>query len=326
MGRTGLRVTPICLGTTTFGLPADERTSLAILDAADEAGINFIDTADTYPMGGMDVGATERLIGAWLQGKRDRFVVATKGAGPMGTGPNDRGSSRAHLMRAIDESLRRLQTDYIDLYYVHQWDMETPVEETLAALDEMRRAGKIRYAGVSNLSAWQLMKSLWTSDRRGYTRFDCVQARYNVLYRAFEAELVPAAVEYGVGLAVYNPLAGGLLTGRYQPGVEPDGSRFGARSPGVEVYRKRYYHEAALSLVAELTRELRARGKSITHVALRWVIEQPGVTTAIVGASRPEQLRDTVRAMDLELEEADRKACDDIWYKLPRRRPSEEDL
>ncbi|HEX3468708.1 MAG TPA: aldo/keto reductase, partial [Candidatus Elarobacter sp.] len=288
--------------------------------------VDFIDVADVYPVGGTleTVGRTEEIVGAWMRGTRDRFVVATKVYNPMGPGHNDRGNSRRHVIEACDASLRRLGTDFIDLYYIHRWDPETPIDETLAAFDDLRRAGKIRYAGCSNVTAWQLMQSLWTADRERTIRFDAVQPRYNLLFRHIESELLPAAAEHGVGAVVFNPLAAGVLTGKYKPGETPrEGTRF-SLGTAATLYRQRYWQDEQLEVVARLAADVASRGKSITHVALRWVLEQPNVTAAIVGASRAEQLRDSLRALDVELDDADRQACDAAWYALPRRRPEDE--
>jgi len=326
LGRTGLKVSEVCLGTMTFGLQTDRDESFAIMDVADEAGIDFLDVADVYPLGGTleTVGRTEEIVGAWLRGKRDRFVVATKVYNPMGPGPNDRGNSRRHVIEACDASLRRLGTDVIDLYYIHRWDPETPIDETLAAFDDLRRAGKIRYAGCSNVAAWQLMQSLWLADRDRTLRFDAVQPRYNLLFRQIEAELLPAAQANGVAAVVFNPLAAGVLTGKYKPGDAPrEGTRF-ALGTTAKLYQQRYWQDEQLDVVARLAADVASRGKSITHVALRWVLEQPGVTAAIVGASRADQLRDSLRAVDVELSDEDRRACDEAWYALPRRRPEDE--
>jgi aryl-alcohol dehydrogenase-like predicted oxidoreductase len=326
LGRTGLKVSEICLGTMTFGLQTGRGESFAILDAAQDAGIDFIDVADVYPVGGTleTAGRTEEIVGAWLAGKRDRFVVATKVYNKMGPGPNDMGNSRRHVIAACEASLRRLGTDYIDLYYIHRWDAETPVDETLAAFDDLRRAGKIRYAGCSNVAAWQMMEALWTADRDHTVRFDAVQPRYNVLFRQIESELLPAAQANGVGAVVFNPLAGGMLTGKYKRGEQPrEGTRF-TLGTASSLYQQRYWQDATLDVVERLAADVAARGKSITHVALRWVLDQPGVTAAIVGASRAEQLRDSLRALETELDDADRRACDEAWYALPRRRPEDE--
>ena len=326
LGRTGLKISEVCLGTMTFGLQTERDEAFAIMDVADEAGIDFIDVADVYPVGGTleTVGRTEEIVGAWLAGKRDRFVVATKCFNRMGPGANDGGLSRRHVIAACDASLRRLGTDYIDLYYTHRWDAETPIDETLSALDDLRRAGKIRYAGCSNIAAYQMLDALWTADRERTIRFDAVQPRYNLLYRAIEAELLPAARAHGVGAVVFNPLAAGVLTGKYKRGETPrEGTRF-TLGNAAKLYQQRYWQEEQLDVVERLAADVASRGKSITHVALRWVLDQPGVTAAIVGASRAAQLGDSLRALDITLDDDDRRACDEAWYALPRRRPDEE--
>jgi aryl-alcohol dehydrogenase (NADP+) len=326
LGRTGLKISEVCLGTMTFGLQTERDEAFRIMDVAAEAGIDFIDVADVYPVGGTleTVGRTEEIVGAWMAGKREQFVLATKVYNPVGPGPNDRGNSRKHVIDACERSLRRLKTDYIDLYYIHRWDPETPIDETLGAFEDLRRAGKIRYAGCSNITAWQMMLALWTADKNATVRFDAVQPRYNLLYRAIEAELLPAARELGVGAVVFNPLAGGVLTGKYKAGEKPqEGTRF-TLGTAAQLYQQRYWKDAELDVVQKLAADVATRGKSVTHVALRWALEQPGVTAAIVGASRADQLRDSLGAMTIELDDADRRACDAAWYALPRRRPEEE--
>jgi aryl-alcohol dehydrogenase-like predicted oxidoreductase len=324
MGRTGLKVSEICLGTMTFGNQADQETSFAIMDAADQAGVNFFDTADVYPLGGDPgtQGRTEEIVGNWLKdrGARERIVLATKCRGAMGSGPNDEGLSRKHIMSAYDASLRRLQTDYIDLYQVHSPDPSTPIEETLRALDDLVHAGKVRYIGCSNYQAWQLAEALWTSDKLGLARFDCDQPRYNMLFRMIEDEILPLCRSQGVGVIAYNPLAGGMLTGRYRERREYENNqRFGLKNSG-ELYRKRYWKDAVFEEVDRLGTFFEARGKSLTHVALAWVLQQPGITSAILGASRPEQLQDSLKGVDLTLDADDVQACDEAWYNLPRDR------
>ena len=326
LGRTGLKVSEICLGTMTFGLQTERAESFAIMDTAAEGGIDFFDVADVYPLGGTleTVGRTEEFVGDWLAGKRENFVLATKTFNPMGPRPNDAGNSRKHVIAACEASLRRLRTDYIDLYYIHRWDDETPIDETLAAFDDLRRAGKIRYAGCSNIAAWQLVQSLWTADKHGTVRFDAVQPRYNLLFRNIEAELLPAAQANGVGAVVFNPLAGGVLTGKYKAGEAPrEGTRF-TLGAAAKLYQSRYWKDEQLDVVARLAADVASRGKSITHVALRWVLDQPAVTCAIVGASRAAQLADSLEAVDTVLDDADRSACDAAWYALPRRPPGDE--
>lgn len=324
LGRTGLKVTEICLGTMTFGNQADEATSFAIMDAADQAGVRFFDTADAYPLGGdPDVrGRTEEILGRWLRerGARERIVVATKCRNAMGPGPNDEGLSRKHILAACDASLRRLGTSYIDLYQVHSPDPETPIEETLSALDDLVRAGKVRYIGCSNYPAWRLAEALWASEKLGLARFDCDQPRYNLLFRMIEDEILPLCRAHGVGVIAYNPLAAGMLTGRYQKGQAVQaGTRFALKNSG-ELYRQRYWNDAMMDATQRLGDFMRMRGKSLTHAALAWVLAQPGVTSAILGASRPEQLEDSLRGVDMTLDAEELAACDGVWYELPRQR------
>lgn len=307
LGRTGLKVSEVCIGTMTFGYQADEETARAILDRALEAGVNFLDTADVYPVPPSleTVGRTEEIVGRWLQGRRDTIVVATKCRGRMGPGPNDEGLSRKHIMEAVEGSLRRLQTDYIDLYQVHHPDEETPLEETLRALDDLVRSGKVRYIGCSNFEAWRLCKALWISDRLNLARFDAVQPRYNLLYRHVERELLPLCVEEGVGVIAYNPLAGGLLTGKYrrdQP--PPEGTRFALGGGSGPLYRQRYWRDRLFDCVDQV-REISARlGATPAQVSLAWLLRQPTLTSAIVGATRQEQLDESLKAVDLDLDAA----------------------
>ena len=323
LGRTGLRVPPLCLGTMTFGLQCDEPTSVAILDRAIEGGLDFIDTADVYPLGGdaSTAGRTEEIIGRWMRerGNRERIVLATKCAGPMGPGANDGGLSRFHIQRAVEDSLRRLQTDVIDLYQVHWFDPRTPIDETLRALEDIVRSGKVRYIGCSNYPAWRLGEALATSERLGIARYDCIQPRYNLLYREIETELLPLCRSEGVGVIVYNPLAGGFLSGKYRKGDEPlEGTRFTIGNAG-RMYQHRYWHDALFDAVEELRPAADSRGVSLASVAVAWAMSQPGVTSAIVGASRPEQLGAALAAPALELDDGLRAACDAAWWSLPRR-------
>ncbi len=327
LGRSGLKVSDICLGTMTFGNQADQSTAFAIMDTAAEAGVFFFDTADVYPLGsepGMQ-GRTEEIVGAWLRerGARDRIVLATKCRGAMGPGPNDQGLSRKHVIAACEASLRRLGTDYIDLYQLHAPDPATPIEETLRALDDLVRAGKVRYIGCSNFSAWQTLEALWTSDRHGLAGFVSSQPRYNLLFRMIEDEVLPACRAHGLGVLAYNPLAGGLLTGRYRGArqVEP-GSRFGLPGAG-ERYRQRYWNEAAHDAVDRLAEFFEPRGKALAHVALAWVLSQPGITCAILGASRPEQLRESLGGVGTTLDAEEQAFLGTIWYDLPRERNPE---
>lgn len=318
LGQTGLKVTEVCLGTMPFGHQCDEPASFAVLDAGVEAGLNFIDTADVYPIPVSleTAGRTEEIIGKWLRGRRHDFVLATKCRMQMGAGPNDVGLSRKHVLAAIDESLRRLGTDYVDLYQVHAPDPETPIEETLRALDTVVQSGKARYIGCSNFQAWQLADALWTSDKLGLARFDSAQPRYNLLFREIENELFPLCESKGVGLIVYNPLAGGFLTGKHKRELPPaENTRFAVAG---KLYTDRYWNEASFDAVGRLNSYFGKRGKALTHVALAWVLSRAAVTSAIVGATSPEQLRDSLRGVDLELDGEELEQCDSIWYQLPR--------
>ena len=324
MGRTGLKVSEICLGTMTFGNQCDVPTSFAIMDKAFENGITFFDTADAYPLGGTPemLGRTEEYVGRWIRerGRREQIVLATKFRNPMGPGMNNQGTSRKHIMSAVEASLRRLDTDYIDLYQVHAPDPETPIDETLRALDDLVHSGKVRYIGCSNFPAWELCKALWTSDHLGLSRFDCVQPRYNLLFRHIEAELLPLAFDQGIGVISYNPLAGGVLTGRYQPGEKPsEGTRFSLLKAG-QLYQARYWQEAQMQAAAQLKKFCDERTIVVAQLALAWVLAQPAITSAILGASKPEQLDQTLPAVDLVLTDEMKQACEDIWYQLPRER------
>jgi len=323
LGRTGLEVPALCMGTMTFGLQTDATEARAILDRATDAGMSFIDTADVYPLGGSleTVGRTEEIIGEWLRerGNRSGVLLATKCRGAMGTGPNDQGLSRQHIVEAVDASLRRLGTDYIDLYQTHYFDPKTPIEETLRALDDLVRSGRVRYVGCSNYPGWQLAEGLATSERLGLARYESVQPRYNLLYREIETELLPLCRAQGLGVLVYNPLAGGFLSGKYRKGEEPrDGTRFTLGTAG-RMYRWRYWQDAQFELVEELQKLAESRGHSLVSVSIAWVLAQPGISSAIIGASRAEQLDASLAALDIELDDELREACDAAWWKLPRR-------
>jgi len=323
LGRTGIRVPVLCLGTMTFGGQCDEPTSFAILDRALEGGLDFLDTADVYPLGGGvdSVGRTEEVIGRWLadRGARDRILLATKCRGKMGAGPNDQGLSRHHVMRAAEASLRRLGTDTIDLYQTHFFDPHTPIDETLRALEDLVSQGKVRYVGCSNYPAWRLAEALASSERRGGVRYESVQPRYNLLYREIETELLPLARAVGVGVLVYNPIAGGLLSGKYRKGQEPEaGTRFTLGSAASR-YQARYWDDLQLEAAEALGKEAEARGLGLASVAVAWVLAQEGVTSAIVGASSPEQLDATIAGVGVALDAALRSACNDVWWRLLRR-------
>ncbi len=303
LGSTGLRVSRACLGTMTFGLQCDEVTSYAILDRASEGGVNFLDTADGYPLGGdsASVGRTEEIIGRWLKGKRSQFIVATKCHARTGPNPWDRGLSRKHVLDAIDSSLGRLKTDYIDLYQLHHPDAETPIEETLEALNDIVRAGKARYIGVSNFPAWQVARALGKSDILRLARFVCVQPRYNLLFREMERELFPLCELEGIGVIPYNPLAGGMLTGKHDREAPPkDGTRFTIGGAG-KMYRGRYWHEREFATVESIRAIANKAGLGLTQVAIAWVLANPVVSAPIIGASDPAQLNDSLAAFDMHL-------------------------
>ena len=322
LGRTGLRVPPLCLGTMTFGLQCDEATAFAILDRAYEGGIDFIDTADVYPLGGDETtaGRTEEIVGRWMRdrGVRDRIVLATKCAGRMGPGANDGGLSRYHIQRAVEDSLRRLQTDVIDLYQVHAFDPTVPADETLRALDDLVRAGKVRYAGCSNYPAWRLADALATSERLRITRYESLQPRYNLLYRDIETEVLPMTRAHGLGVIVYNPLAGGFLSGKHQRGIPAEGTRF-TLGNAARNYQHRYWQDAQFDAVDTLRQAVEARELALPTVAVSWVLAQPGITSAIIGASKPEQLDATLAAAAFTLDDELKQACDAAWWSLPRR-------
>lgn len=303
LGRTGLKVSRLCLGTMTFGFQCDEETSNAIMDRAFDGGVTFIDSADVYPLGGgyERTGRTEEIVGEWLQGRRDRVILATKCFGRMGQAKWDGGASRKHIMDAIDGSLRRLRTDYIDLYQLHQYDPETPLDETLRALEDVVRSGKVRYVGCSNWMAYQVARSLGRSEAMNIVRMDSVQPRYNLLFRQIERELLPLCLEEGVGVIPYNPIAGGMLTGKHKRDTGPtDGSRFTLGTAG-SMYQERYWHDRQFDTVDQLLPIAAEAGMSLATMATAWVMANPAVTAPIIGASRPEQLVDTLAAAEVTL-------------------------
>jgi aryl-alcohol dehydrogenase-like predicted oxidoreductase len=302
LGRTGLRVSRLCLGTMTFGLQCDEPTSRAILDAAAAGGITFLDTADVYPLGGTldTVGRTEEILGRWLRGRRHEFVVATKCHGPTSARPWDRGNSRKHILDAIDASLRRLGTDHVDVYQLHQPDPETPIDESLRALDDVVRAGKARYVGCSNFHAWQVARALGRSEALGVVRFDSVQPRYNLLFRELERELFPLCQQEGIGVIPFNPIAGGLLSGKHRGGAPPSGTRF-MLGTAAQLYQDRYWNERMFATVEALRPLAADAGMDLVTMAVAWVLANPVVTAPIVGASRPEQLAPAIAAAGMKL-------------------------
>src|SRR6201996_7795881 len=317
-GRTGLSVSRLCLGTMTFGLQTEEAVSHRILDTATDAGVNFIDTANVYPLGGGEgrVGHTEQIIGSWLKGKRDRFIVATKAVGQMGPAAWDQGASRKHLLDAIDASLSRLGTDYVDLYQLHSDDPKTPLDETLEALDVIVRSGKARYIGVSNFFAYRLARALGRADVLRVARFVSVQPRYNLLFRQIERELLPLAGEEQLAVMPYNPLAGGLLTGKHRHDAQPAAGRFTATvGKAGATYQERYWHKREFDTIEKLKGIAADAGVSLTKASLAWVLANPHITSAIIGASNPHQLTDTLSAIDLTLNAELKAQLDDVTHE-----------
>jgi aryl-alcohol dehydrogenase-like predicted oxidoreductase len=312
LGSSGLRVSALTLGTMTFG-GRDRFANVGSTDVAGatrqvdlclDHGVNLFDTANVY-----SAGASEEILGAALKGRRDRVLIATKARMPMGDGPNDAGLSRTHLIAECEASLRRLGTDYIDLYQVHEWDGQTPLEETLEALDSFVRSGKVRYVGASNYTGWQLMKALATSDRHGYQRFVTQQIYYSLQARDAEYELVPLAVDQGVGILVWSPLAGGLLSGKFRRGQEgPAGSRALSDwgEPPVRDQEQLYDTVEALVEIGE------GHGVSAAQVALAWLMGRPGVVSLIVGARTDEQLADNLAAAELTLSDDERARLEEV--------------
>jgi aryl-alcohol dehydrogenase-like predicted oxidoreductase len=306
MGRSGLKVSRACLGTMNFGTASglaacDESEARTIIDVFLAAGGNFIDTADVY-----SGGEAEQIAGRALRRRRDEVVIATKAFMPRGPGPNDRGLSRLHLSRALDASLRRLGTDYIDLYYCHQWDAETPIAETMAALDGFVRAGKVRYLGCSNFTAAQIVESQWAADRAGGTAFICLQPQYSLVTRSIEAEILPVCERHGLGTAVYSPLAGGVLSGRYRRGADPDpGTRMGKLmampQPAARRWAGRLLNDRNLVIAEEVAGVAAQLSASATAVALAWTAAQPAITSVIIGPRSQDQLQQNLAGFSLDL-------------------------
>ena len=317
LGRTGLQVSRLCLGTMTFGLQSDEDTAVAVLDRAYEGGIDFLDTSDAYPLGGdlSTRGVTEEILGRWLRGKRDRFIVATKCFAPTGPAPFDGGNSRKHIMSAVDASLRRLQTDYIDLYQLHGYDPATPIDETLGALDDLVHQGKVRYTGCSNFLTYQLVRAIGRSETLGLARFGSVQPRYNLLFRQIEREMLPFCGEEGVGVIPYNPIAGGLLSGKHTHSAPPpEGTRF-TLGTAAGAYQERYWHEREFGTVEQL-RELAAQaGLNLVTLSVAWVLANPVITAPIIGASNPGQLDASLAAADVKLDDGLMARLDDLTHE-----------
>jgi len=312
LGRTGLLVSEICLGTVTFGDQVDESDSVQIIKSAIADGVNFIDTADAY----VD-GITEEIVGKALKGDRNSIVLATKvGFWQSGPGINDIGLSRKHIMREVEDSLRRLGTDYIDLYYVHQPDYNTPIDETLRALEDLIHSGKVRYIACSNYRAWQLCEALWVSDLYNLARFECIQTPYNLITRDIEYELLSLCSTKQVGVTVYNPLAGGFLTGKYDPSKSPvEGVRFATKRLG-EMYIGRYWLDKNFEAVAQLKEIAEAKGQSLAQFSLAWILHNDMITSVIFGVTSLKQLKENLGATELKLSTDQLSACDEVWQQL----------
>jgi aryl-alcohol dehydrogenase-like predicted oxidoreductase len=294
MGQSGLKVSEICLGTMTFGHGTDEAEAKRMVDLAFDAGVNFFDTANSYAG-----GESEVLLGKALKGRRRDAVVATKFFNPMGGGPNDSGMSRLHIMQAIEDSLRRLQMDYVDIYYIHHVDRQTPLEEMLRALDDLVHQGKVRYIACSNYEAWRLMEAVWTSESKGLARFAAYQPQYSLVVRDIEQEIIPVCQLKGIGVVVWSPLAGGFLTGKYRPGER---RVTGARSEEGWAYPERFFAANADETLDVLLQTAETLGRSPAQVAVRWTLEQPAITSAIVGARTVTHFRDNLGATGWRLE------------------------
>jgi aryl-alcohol dehydrogenase-like predicted oxidoreductase len=308
LGKTNLRVSMLCLGTMQFGWTTDESHAQRVLSTAYDAGINFFDTADIYSRwaNGNPGGVAEEIIGRWMHQNhipRDKVVIATKVRGNMGGKPDNEGLSRKHILESVENSLRRLQMDSLDIYQAHWPDEKTPIEESLRAFDDLIRQGKVRVIGASNYLAWELMQALWSSDRNGLARFDCLQPHYNLVHREeFECELAMVCKTYQIGVIPYSPLAGGFLTGKYRRNLVPDS----ARAAGV----KHYFTEKNWKLLNLIEKMAKGRGLSVSQVSLAWLLADPIITSPIIGANSPEQLKNCLGAVDVHLTIEEKSALD----------------
>lgn len=312
MGRSGLKVSELCLGTMTFGHGTEETEAIRMVDLGFEQGINFFDTANTYAD-----GQSEVILGKALKDRRREAVVGTKFFNAVGSGPNDSGMSRVHIMNAIEDSLRRLQMDYVDLYYIHHVDVQTPLEEMLRALDDLVHQGKVRYIACSNYQAWRLAEALWISDTQNLARFECYQPQYSLVVRDIEQELFPLCQLKGLGIVVWSPLGGGFLTGKYQPGQR---TLAGARSAEGWAYPQQYFAPNADETLQTLLDVSAKLGRSPAQVAVRWTLEQPGITSTIIGARTLAHLQDNLEASGWRLEGEALQSLNEVSH-LPDRYP-----
>ena len=312
LGKSGLKVSEICLGTMTFGHGTDQTESERMVHLAMDAGVNFFDTANSY-----GEGESEVLLGKALKNRRRDAIIATKFFNPMGKGPNDSGMSRVHIMQAIDDSLKRLQMDYVDIYYIHHVDTQTPLDEMLKALDDLVRQGKVRYTACSNYQAWRLSEALWISEANNLEQFVCYQPIYNLVVRDIEQELVPLCKNKGLGIVVWSPLAGGFLSGKYKPGER---IQQGSRSEEGWAFPQRYFASNADETLQTLLDVSEKLGYSPAQVALRWVLEQESITSVIVGARSIEHLMDNLGTDKCKLNQQELKRLNEISF-LPDRYP-----
>ena len=305
---TDLKVSRLCFGTMTFGKPADQATATRMIDRCIEEGINFIDTANVY-----QTGIAESMLGEAIRGRRDKLILATKVRGKMGEAPDESGLSKKAILKAIDDSLTRLKTDYVDLYYLHQPDNAVPVEETLGAMEELVRQGKVRYPATSNYAGWQVCELLWTAEKHKYTPVQVSQPMYNLLARGIEQEYLAMAQKYEVSIIAYNPFAGGMLTGKHSQAAIPPGTRFD-KNP---MYQERYWHPDNFAAVEKLKKAAGTIGRSLVSVALNWLLHHTPADCAILGASRPEQLDQNLAACkEGPLPPEILQVCDEVWADL----------
>ena len=305
LGRTGVDVSRVCLGTMMFGGQTNEADSIRIMHAALDRGVNFFDTANIY-----NAGQSEVVVGKAIADRRHEVVLATKGRQAMGEGPNSRGASRLHLMRELDASLKRLGTDFVDVYYVHTPDDETPIDETLRALDDMVRSGRVHYTACSNFRAWRVCEALWQSDKLNLERMACVQPLYNIVNRDIEVELLPLCKEHGLGVVSYSPLARGILSGKYKPGEPfPAGSRAARNDPRMQQAELR---EASFEVAQQITGHCQQKGVPPTQFALAWCLANPILTSVIVGPRTMEQFSDNIGCVDVEITPADEAFIDSL--------------
>lgn len=305
---TDLQVSRACFGTMTFGGQADEAMSASMLDCCLENGINFIDTANVYTG-----GRSEAIIGRWLKGKRDRVVLATKVGSKVGDGPDESGLSRAAIKKAIEQSLDRLQTDHVDVYYFHTPDHNTPLTESLTAAAELVKEGKVRHVAASNYASWQVTRMLWLAEQEGLPAVRITQPMYNLIARGIEQEFLPMCEAFDLSTVVYNPLAGGVLTGKHKGGTPAEGTRFDANP----MYQSRYWHDVNFQAVTELAKAAEAEGRSLVSLSLGWLLHHTPATCVILGASRLSQLQENLKAMaEGPLSEEALKVCDRVWAGL----------